>query len=243
MVLISLVSWLDSHAGAITALATVVLVLITAAYVVVTYWLVREQRSQAHVPEIEYDWADRDQPFADLRLHNIGNDTATEVTIVRGPGACVDVEMSKLGQRTSLLAGSGTNWPIRPLARDAGFADGDLSLTITYFGNNCSRAFFRVLLLQFGVAEGRYGFRDAGSVSDDWTGKQLRRLTARSLGPWRRPAFRWRTRKMDPSILLLEAEVRNALHARLTASFEKLQAWSARAEAYRRDLGGGQRLP
>ncbi|HSS34238.1 MAG TPA: hypothetical protein VLL27_13255 [Solirubrobacterales bacterium] len=233
---LGLIGWLDAHSGAITALATVVLVLITVAYVIVTYWLVREQRMQAHIPEIEYEWAERDKLCADLRLHNVGSGTATEVTIVRGPGQCLEVEMPNLGQRAALLSGQKTDWPIRPLPPSEDFDSGDLSLTISYFGNNCMRAYFHVLLLQFGVPEGRFGIRDRGSLSDVLTMQQLRRLTSRSLPLRERLGFRRRTRKMDLSLLLLDTQARDALRAKLGELFEELQALSKRAEKYRHNI-------
>jgi hypothetical protein len=229
---ISLISWLDAHSGAITALATVVLVLITGVYVLVTYLLVREQRLQGHIPEVVYEWANDDGSNADLRLHNVGNDTAAEFTIVLGPEEHIEVDMSLLGVRKSLRPGDELTWPIRPF-EDEAFSEGDLPLTFTYFDNKRSRVFVQVTLIRFEPVEGRSGVFDAGSASKNWTRREVRALTRRTLRPWRWPAFYWRTRSMDLSVLLLEDDVREALRARLRRAMGELKSWSERAEAFR----------
>jgi hypothetical protein len=65
------IAWLNENSGAVVALATVVLVLVTTAYVVLTARLVQEQRQQrqtATVPALTYELAGLDA----LVLRNVG---------------------------------------------------------------------------------------------------------------------------------------------------------------------------
>ncbi len=233
----SILSWLDAHSGAVTALATVVLVLITIAYVVVTYLLVREQRLQGQIPEVVYEWADNTKLNADLKLHNVGSGCAAEVTVVRGPGDGVPVHMPLIGERWTLLAGEELIWGIGPEQGKTKLPVGELPLTISYVDNHRTRAYFQVLLIRFEIRDdGRYSIRDLGSVSDDWTKRKLRRLARRSLKVWHRPGFQRRTQTLDLSVLLLDEQVRDALRERLTEEVDQLLVWSRQAEAFRSRL-------
>ncbi len=233
----TLIHWLDSHAGAITALATVVLMLITAAYVLVTYLLVREQRLQGHAPDIARHWASVEGAGdADLRLHNVGNGAAVQVMIVRGPGSCIDAELPDLGRPRTILPGKDLVWRIRPADGASEFLPGELSLTLSWFDYNLDRVFFEVIgILMESEAEGVV-IRDLGSAGDAWTRRKLKRLASKSLELHRRPVFWWRTRGDDLTVLLHDEEVRHALRAKLTKILNELKVWSKRAEAFRERL-------
>ena len=75
-----MIDWLNTNDGAVIGIATVALVLVTAAYVVLTYLLVREQGRQrvvASVPSISYEVNDD----AELIVRNIGFGPAIQVSI------------------------------------------------------------------------------------------------------------------------------------------------------------------
>ena len=220
----SLIGWLDAHSGALTALATVVLVLITAAYVVVTYWLVREQRSQGAAPQVACEWSSRvGHGNADLKLTNVGGGTALDLTIVRGPGGCVDVEMSELGWGTSLLVGREIVWPIKPKVDGEEFPVGRVSLTMSYFDYKWQRAYFQVICIPFDLDQGRTVVGNVGTLSLDWSTRALRQMAARALPYWKRSAFRRRTRGKSLTKLLVDDDLRDALREKLEAAVAEVR--------------------
>jgi hypothetical protein len=231
----TMLHWLNANSGAITALATLILVLITAAYVLITYLLVREQRNQLQTPEVARFWADtEDSPNADLRLHNIGDGTAAEVMIVRGPMDCIDVEMPDLGTPKALFPGEDFIWRIQPRGEEGEtFPVGDLCLTLKWFDNPRNRAYFDVFILRV-EAEGKgVVVNDLGSASKFWTARELRKLTGRSLSLRSRPRFHWKARRKNLTLLLLDDDVRRALRDRLTRGARELNAWNSQAELFR----------
>jgi hypothetical protein len=229
--------WLDAHAGAITALATLTLVAITAAYAAVTYLLVKEQRNQQQTPDVARFWAESPEtPSADLRLHNIGDGAAAEVMVVRGPGDCLDVALPDLGRTKALLPGEEFIWRIRPPEGEQQFPIGDLSLTLTWFDNPRRRAYFDVFLLRVTPHEDGVAVHDLGSASKFWTARELRKMSRKSLPRRRRLGFCWRSRKLNLSMLLLDDQVRRALKARLRKASQELIVWSGQAEPFREQI-------
>jgi len=228
----SLLGWLDAHAGAITAVATLVLVVITAAYVVVTYLLVREQRMQGHMPDVSYELGNASDTSIELKLRNIGSGTASQLTIVSGPGDGIPVDMATLGRRRTLLSEESCSWSIGGHA-ETGFQVGDLPLTMSYFDNNLSKVLFEVFVLRFEHDGDGITPRNDGSASKWWTRRDILKLGRASLKPWRRPGFLWRVRKQKLTVLLLDDEVRTALRSGLKGIVDELQAVSQRAAAVR----------
>lgn len=236
MLLGSLLNWLDAHAGAITAIATIVLVVITAAYVVVTYLLVRDQRLQAQLPKVEYEYAapgNQSQPIADLKLQNVGTGTATELTILAGPEKGVEMEMPALGERFTLLSGESRIWRLRPHPGGEGLPNGDLPLTMHYLDNNRTKAIFEVLVLRFERRADGWSALNLGSIQTDYSQRQLKRLARRQLRPWNRPGALWGLRKSHLSRLLLDPRVRAGIRAELRAVLEELLVLSDQIKAYR----------
>ena len=229
--------WLDMHSGPITALATLILVVITGAYVVITYWLVKEQRNQVQTPDVARFWGGRrESPNADLRLHNVGDGAAAEVMLVRGPGGCIDVDMPDLGTTKALFPGEDFIWRIRPSNGGDQFPIGDLSLTLTWFDNARKRAYFDVFLIRMEPHEEGVAVRDLGSASNYWTAQGLRKLTRRSLARRHRLKFRFQSRNKNLSVLLLDDEVRRALRDRLTRASRELVVWNSQAEPFREQI-------
>lgn len=230
---LAIVDWLDTHAGAISALATVVLVLITAVYVLVTYLLVREQRRQAQRPDVVHEWAYGEGVNADLRFRNVGTGTAFELTVLLGPGEGVSVAMEKLGDAASLPPREVLDWPIRPADGEPHFPAGTLPVTYTYVDSGSERVFFSTVLLEFGDGGEDQAITDAGSVSKDLSRRQVKRLGARAQKAWKRPWFIWERRGEDMTELVVNPHVRDALRAELATEVEALRAWSRQMEALR----------
>jgi hypothetical protein len=209
-----MLNWLDSHAGAVTALATIVLVAITAAYVAVTYMLVREQRLQGQVPAIIHGFVgDWKEVNADLRLHNVGNGAAAEVTVLLGPGDGIPVEMPVLGERRSLMPEKEFICPIRPFAGARSFEAGLRPLTIYYFDNNRSKVFFKVLLLKMARNDEGWTVRNLGSIASTWTRREFKWMVGKSLALWRRPGFHWKVRHWSLPHLVLNDDARSSRSA------------------------------
>jgi hypothetical protein len=236
MFVASALEWANSNAPAITALATICLVLITAVYVVVTYLLVREQRLQGHSPDVSFEWADPETRSLDLRLRNVGNGTATQLTILRGPGSGVPVDEGKLGVRRTLLPGEDLVWKIRPPEGVDRFEGGDLPLTMSYFSSDRTKVLFEVLSIEL-VEDGHQIWPVlTGSGARWWTKRAVRRLTSKSLKWWKRPQFAWKTKNFRLSFLLLSDDVRSALGGELIEIARSLKAVSDQAQNVRRHI-------
>jgi hypothetical protein len=229
-------SWANDNAPAITAVATIFLVAITAIYVVVTYLLVREQRAQGQTPDVAIEWAESDVHFADLELRNVGSGTATQLTILKGPGDGVSVDETFLGIRRTLLPGEKSSWKIRPADGRAQFERGELPLTLSYLDTHRGKVLFEVFVIR--CHEGDQGIEPdfTGSGAKWWTRREVRRLTLKSLPRHKRPQFRWTTRKTRLSLLLLDDEVRAALSQELSSVAQSLQAVSHQAESVQRHI-------
>lgn len=227
-------SWLDGHSGAITAIATVVLVAITGVYVVVTYLLVMEQRNQADHPAVDFLLADVEPPDVNIRLRNVGTGAAAELTMLAGPGEGVAVVTSPaFGQRTTLLAGDSCTWKLRPPGAD-GLEPGLLPLTMSYFDNPRSKVFYEVMLLEVkAAADGEGKLVNLGSVQVISSRSRVRRNTRRSLSLWKRPAFHVRTRGKELSELLLDEDVCEYVHDSLTKVMGELRQLRPRMQAVR----------
>lgn len=232
----ALLSWLDAHAGAVSAIATVVLVVITAWYVVVTYLLVKEQRLQGHLPEVVFELIGGDVPAADLKLRNVGTGTAAELTLLAGPREGVPAKIPGLGHRTVLLPGDSCEWPIRPPDGEPGFSPGRLSLTMQYFDNHRSKVFFEVLVLEFETLAEGWTVRNVGSIEIARDRRELRRLTRKSLPPRGKVSFQWRTRHRELPYLLLDDEVRRELRASLGRTVDELMSLRPQMEELRTAL-------
>ncbi len=228
-------SWLDGHSGAVTAIATVVLVAITGVYVVVTYLLVMEQRNQADHPAVDFLLAGVEPPDVNIRLRNVGAGAAAELTMLSGPGEGIAVVTSpEFGQRTTLLAGDSCIWKLRPPDGAEGLEPGLLPLTMSYFDNPRSKVFYEVMLLEVMVAvngEGR--LVNLGSVQVISNRSRIRRHTRRSLSLWKRPAFHWRTHDKALSELLLDEDVCEYVHDSLTKVMGELRQLGPRMQAVR----------
>lgn len=232
----AVLDWVNSNAPAVTAVATIFLVLITGVYVVVTYLLVREQRLQSQAPDIAVEWADTDPGYADLKLRNVGNGAATQLTILKGPGDGVPVEEAHLGVRRTLLPGEATNWKVRPPDDAEEFEPGELPLTMAYLNNNRTKVMLEVLVIQFVENDEGVGPHLTGSASAWWTRSELRRMTAKSLPRGKRARFRWSTRKTRLSFLLLDQEVRLALRANLLTVASRLKTVNRWAQDVQRHI-------
>jgi hypothetical protein len=202
-----------------------------------TYLLVTEQRNQQPTPDVARFWAESAElPSADLRLHNIGDGAAAEVMIVRGPGDCIDIDLPDLGRTKALFPGEDFIWRIRPPTGENQFSVGDLSLTLTWFDNPRKRAYFDVFLIRVAPHDEGMAVHDLGSASKFWTARELRKMSRKSLPRHRRPWFRWRSRKLNLTMLLLDDEVRLALKDRLAKASQELVVWSGRAEPFREQI-------
>ncbi len=229
----SVLDWFDAHSGAVTALATVVLVLITIAYVVVTYMLVREQRLQGDTPEIVHSVAGASSSKADLKIHNVGTGTAVELKVLAGPGEGIEVSAPELGWPRALLTGEDRIWPIRPIAGHSKFPVGDLPLTMRYFDTGKRRVFYRVMMIRVTVVNGQLALIDSGAVNNRWTKWNVLSQTLRLMKVWSWPQFLWRLRGHGLTILLLQDEVRRAVRRVLTEDIDNLREWSERAASAR----------
>ncbi len=228
------IHWLDAHSGAVSAIATVFLVVITGCYVIFTYMLVKEQRLQMQFPELARYWANEASDNADIRLHNAGSGTAVETLFALGPTEGVAVYAPDLGKQRTLRPGEDLTWRIRPVEGAAQFVPGDLPLTLSCLNHNRSKVFCEVIVIRFERHGDKIAIRDLGSLASEWTKRELRRLTRKAL-PWsRKPTFQWHTRKTNIPALLLDDKVRDALRAELARAKEKfLPAWSKQAEIFR----------
>lgn len=241
----AILDWINSNAPAITALATIFLVLITAIYVVVTYLLVREQRAQKQTPNVEYEFdpelADVAQvggaPRADLKIQNVGDGTATAVAFLEGPGEGIPVEMPALGERMTLLPGEFRIVKIRPPAGQGQFPAGELPLLLSFSeSGGLGRIVFKVLLLEFSQQAGRWGIRNVGSSFGIYSTSGLKRLTCRKLGPREKASFLWEFRSTFVITLLLDERVREALRADLERLLERLRSSDEPMKALRNRL-------
>jgi hypothetical protein len=220
--------WLDAHSGTVTAMATVILVAVTVAYVIVTYFLVREQRLQKPVPKVEFEFLSGQsnqvggEPRADLSLQNVGTGTATELAILSGPRDGISADLQDLGNRMTLLPSEECVWRIRPPDGGQGFSEGELPLTMTYFGNDKTKVVFEVLILRFEPRASGWTGNNLGSMELALNRRELRRLTRKDLRLGRRLKFRWESRSLNMSRLLLRDDVRLALRGELESGYEEL---------------------
>lgn len=228
----SVLTWLDGHAGAVTAIATVVLVAITAFYAVATFLLVREQRRQSRAPVLETDWADPDAPGADLALHNVGTGPAVEVTLDQGPGDPTPgllVEIEDLGWGITLPPSGTRTRAIRPIGGAQMFPNGELPVTISYFDDRRERLYLLSLLLTFEAgAIGSYGGTGA-----KYTTRSLKKMARKSLPRRRRLQFAWQHRSTNLPSLFAESDVRAAVGAGLLDQHDDLRQWARQLDANR----------
>lgn len=237
MVFLSTLTWLDSHSAAVTALATVVLVVITVAYVIVTYLLVKEQRLQGECPDIARSWADpKALDDSDIKLQNVGTGTAVEVMVVRGPRTCADVHLPDLGEQLTLRPGEELVWRVRPLGETSSFPAGELSFTVHYLDSRRERAFFDAGLIRFEGRDEGVAIRDLGYGKRVWTKRRMRRMARRGLSLSDRARFHWRTRNLDLTELLVDPEVRGQIRVNLGQLLDGLLVWSAQEATLRHDL-------
>ncbi|HEY3491441.1 MAG TPA: hypothetical protein VGK43_00720 [Solirubrobacterales bacterium] len=222
MPIANVLSWLDTHSGAVTAVATVVLVLITAAYVLVTYWLVTEQRRQGPGPEVMFELIGKEMPNADLRFRNYGTGVASELAVLAGPEEGVSATIPELGTWTSLLPGEEFEFRIRPPRGESAFADGELSLTLFYHDH--LYAYGEVLLLSFSTDDTRHWVENRGSRREVWDARDLRAGARRTVG-WHRKVPLWlRLGSLTMLDLLQEQEVLEGIRADLGKALALLRA-------------------
>jgi hypothetical protein len=231
MLMASVLTWLDVHSGAVTAMATVVLVVITTVYVLVTYWLVAEQRRQGPSPEIMFELIGKEMPNADLRFRNYGTGVASELAVLEGPVEGVPARLPQLGEWRSLLPEEEFQFQIRPPRGDSAFADGDLSLTLFYHDH--VDAYGEVLLISFSSDDTRQWTENQGSRREIWDGRALRASARRTVGWHRKISLWWRLRSLSMMDLLQEDEVLEGIRADLT---EALVILRTHASMHRRSL-------
>ena len=222
----------NENAPAITALATIFLVLITAVYVVVTYLLVREQRLQKQTPNVEHEFDPAiasvartgGSPRADLKIQNVGDGTATEVAFLEGPSQGIPVEMPALGERMTLLPGEFRIIEIRPPRGESQFSAGELSLLLSFSERGgLGKVVFKVVLLEFGRPAAGWGIRNVGSSFAIYSTAGLKRLACRRLSLRQKASFLWKFRSAFVITLLLDECVREALKADLERRLESLR--------------------
>jgi hypothetical protein len=191
------------------------------------------------VPKVEYEFMPEQQqqtggPFkADLKLQNVGTATATELALLAGPREGIPAELPELGERMTLLPGEVRIWRIRPPSGTTFFPSGDLPLTMTYFGNDKTRAVFEILALRFEQRPAGWGGHNLGSITISFDQRELRRLTRRGLSLWKRPGFQWQTRRSNLPRLLLREDVRLSLKTHLASDFDDLLVTSKQMKSLR----------
>jgi hypothetical protein len=217
----TILGWLDGHADLVTALATVMLVSITAVYVRATFQLVSAQRLQAQKPDVVGSFAGTDG--AGIKAQNIGNGTASQLALLRGPGEGVGARIEMLGVRRSLLPGDELTWDIQP-PTPAGYELGELPLTIIYFDNDLATLYFKVMLLRFEGEAPTLRVRNLGFVPGYCSAGDLRQQARGQMANrLRRVSYHWRNRKKGPTQLILEEETRAPLRAFLGKQVELLR--------------------
>lgn len=244
MLTTTVLNWINSNAPAITALATIFLVLITSVYVVTTYLLVREQRRQKQIPNVEYEFDPElskvartgGRPRADLKIQNVGDGTAVEVVFLEGPGEGIPVAIPALGERMTLLPGEHRIIEIRPTNSESSFPGGDLPLILSFSEGSYEMIVFKVLLLEFREVEGRWGIRNVGSISGIYSVRDLKRLGCRNRKPKDKVAYLWSRRSAYVSTLLLDDSVRASLKADLEKLLVRLRGIEGQMRAVRTRL-------
>jgi hypothetical protein len=222
---------LDAHSELITALATVLLALVTVVYVRATFQLVSAQRLQAETPEVMGSFTNAHHEG--ISAQNTGKSTASELALLRGPGEGVAARIDELGVRKSLLPGEEILWKVRPPTK-AGFEPGDLPLTIVYFDNNLATLYFKVMVLRFEGEAPTLRARNLGFVPGYCSAKDLRQRARRQMStPLQGARYHWRTRKKGPTQLILDEETRAPLRAFLAQQVELLRESDPKLESTR----------
>jgi hypothetical protein len=226
--------WLDAHAGAVTAIATLVLAAITIVYVVVTYQLVREQRRQAQLPAVEVDWAEEGVILpgeASVVLRNVGTGTALAVTLESGPGEKPEgVDVDDLGWGYTLASAATRNWQI---TFDHN-ADGNLKLPllVSYFDSERER--YSYTAFYFEVVDGETVL--SASLDEVLTLRQLKRIVRKGTSPLRWLPLAWELRKADLNDMLVRADVREAFAGYISKYRAETIEWGKQLDTVRGSL-------
>lgn len=227
----TVINSLDAHSELITALATVLLALVTVVYVRATFQLVSAQRLQAETPDVVGSFAKAN--YKGISAQNIGKSTASQLALLRGPGDGVAARIEKLGERKALRPGKKIVWKIRPPIK-AGFEAGDLPLTIIYFDSNLTTLYFKVMVLRFEGEAPTLRARALGYVHGYCNASDLRQRARRQKStPLQGARYHWRTRKKGATQLILDEETRAPLRDFLLQQVELLRESDPKLESTR----------
>ncbi|HWC48046.1 MAG TPA: hypothetical protein VG448_04120 [Solirubrobacterales bacterium] len=226
----SLIQWLDSHGGSLTALATLVLCLITAFYVVVTYLLLKEQRLQVRDAEVVRELAEATETKgATLKVRNLGPGMAVDLTLLAGPGRPLPngVTVNNRGPGFNLSSGESRNWQMTWTLPPPSC---EIWLTLTYLDRD--RAF--MYLQPFVVRLSPQGVGMGTGWSGRLSARGFRKLSSRSVLWWKRPFFRLSNRKKKLHEMFIDPQARTLLSKEVQTKLEEAIEWEA---GYRESFG------
>jgi hypothetical protein len=223
----TLIGWLDRHAGGITAVATLVLAVLTGVYVAVTYLLVREQRRQAERPSLAYRVVE-----PGLEVRNLGSGRAAGVQLLTGPRSPLPpgIAIDDLGAGIDLAVGEARTWPFKWVGAPP--AHVDIPLTLSYMDSDGQKVWLHCF--QVRIRGGKAG--TSAGLDASRTARGLKRQARKSLPLRKRPRFLLDQRGQPLEAILVDPIVRDSLSADLRGRFENALKWEVDFEASRGQL-------
>jgi hypothetical protein len=222
--------WLDLHSGSVTGLATVVLCLVTAVYVAVTYALLREERAQYREPEVARDLSDVDLTGqASLQVRNLGPGLAVDVNLLAGPKADlpVGVGVEDLGTAFNLAVGDTSSWR---LAWTYPPPTCDIRLTLMYFDRSRKAMWLDAFVIRLGPS----GIGTSAGWFGELSARGLKAMARSTIPRSKRLAHRWTYRRNSLHELLVDAGIKSVLAADVAANLEAALTWEGEL---RKDYG------
>jgi hypothetical protein len=221
----SLLNWFEQHSGAVTALSTVLLAIITGIYAALAYMLLREQRRQALEPRLSRKLMVNHTGALKLQVRSLGPGTAVDVTLRAGPGRALPggLRIENLGSGSDLGASEERAWPIE-LDRHP---REPLRLVLSYHDRDRKKIWFDVFEVKFSGD----GAHTSAGWSDAFSTRQLKRKILANIPLKDIPQFHaehWRDGFDD---LLVEDRARRVLAHALRLELEKMLVWGEQYES------------
>jgi hypothetical protein len=206
--------WLDQHSGAVTALSTVALAVLTGWYSTLNVFLLRQQRRLASEAKLAHTLVS-EQGELRLEVRNLGSGPATNVSLQAGPARPVPdgLDVENLGRAIDLGPSESFRWPIHVNQQPTE------NLRVTLMARDSTSKSLWFSTFEIRVANG------GADTSAGWEGKysarQMKRKIFYNIPMKDIPGF-FRRHWRDPiDELIVEKRARQILSSALADSLEK----------------------
>jgi hypothetical protein len=215
----SVVPWLDAHSGAITAISTVLLSLITAIYVWLTALLLRQDRQHASEPHVRRQLYRGPSNEFNVVVQNLGPGIACSLVLAAGPirGLPDNVTIPGLGLGTNLGVSDSREWPVN---WDNQGRSTEVPLVLMYCDREARKLSVKAFILRLNVSDP--GIR--AGASQALSRRTLKRIARRRVPLHHRFRYWFTHRGLSLQYLIGEENTRRALaqlmHAKLSEALD-----------------------